>query len=187
MRTRNVVILSIILLLGWFLTGSRSDVLYPPPASSPYKLPWRGGVERLCSQGNRSFATHRGFYEFSWDFFMGVGTDVLAARGGAVVEVVDDLEYPSFEHGNRVVIKHMDGTLATYAHLKYHGTLVKLGELVRQGQHIGYSGMTGRTLYPHLHFHVTDAQNTETIPVTFEDVPTGPPLAARFYTSGNMK
>ena len=71
-----------------------------------------------------------------------------------------------------------------YAHVRKDGALVKLGESVRQGQPLAYSGMVGQSLYPHLHFVVVD-RNEGPVPVTFSDVPTGIPQAGHSYVSGN--
>ena len=88
-----------------------------------------------------------------WD--MPEGTPVLAAREGTVVGIRDD----SNEHGltdefrnksNVVVVEHSDGTLAEYVHLKYQGSAVKLGQAVKTGDLIGYSGDTGFTRTPNL-------------------------------------
>jgi murein DD-endopeptidase MepM/ murein hydrolase activator NlpD len=38
--------------------------------------------------------------------------------------------------------------------LQYNGAIVHAGDSVKQGQPIGYSGKTGYTLFPHLHFIV---------------------------------
>jgi murein DD-endopeptidase MepM/ murein hydrolase activator NlpD len=55
---------------------------------------------------------------------------------------------------NHIVIKHEDGTYAEYQHLKLHGVLVKPSQQVSKNQRIGYSGNTGSTAGPHLHFCV---------------------------------
>jgi murein DD-endopeptidase MepM/ murein hydrolase activator NlpD len=43
-----------------------------------------------------------------------------------------------------------------YWHLQKNGVIINEGDTVKQGQHIGYSGNTGYTAFPHLHFQVQD-------------------------------
>jgi murein DD-endopeptidase MepM/ murein hydrolase activator NlpD len=166
-----------------FATGPSDSDPYPPPQGSPYKLPWQGGVRRFVPQGNRSFVSHRSSHLYAYDFWMPIGTVVLAARGGTVTRVEvnhDGLGVLS----NYVKVEHPDGTSAMYAHVRKDGALVKHGESVRQGQPLAYSGMVGQTLYPHLHFVVV-GPNEEPVPVTFSDVQNGIPLAGHSYISGN--
>ncbi len=56
--------------------------------------------------------------------------------------------------GDVVIVEHDDGVRAIYAHLAHHGVEVQVGDAVRVGDLLGRSGMTGRTLYPHLHVHL---------------------------------
>ena len=166
-----------------FATGPSESDAYPPAQASPYKLPWQGGVRRLVAQGNRSFVSHRGSHLYAYDFWMPVGTVVLAARAGTVTRVEvshDGLGAAS----NYIKVAHADGTSAMYAHVRKDGAIVKQGESVRQGQPLAYSGMVGQTLYPHLHFVVV-GPNDEPIPVTFSDVRNGIPRAGHAYVSGN--
>lgn len=55
---------------------------------------------------------------------------------------------------NEIIILHSDGTLAEYVHLNKNGAVVKIGDEVVQGQHIGFSGNTDWSKGPHLHFSV---------------------------------
>ena len=74
---------------------------------------------------------------------------------------------------NFVVILHSDGTTGEYYHLMQNGAIVSVGETVSQGQKIAYSGNTGHTTMPHLHFAVyraTDWGNTQSIPVRFRSI-----------------
>jgi murein DD-endopeptidase MepM/ murein hydrolase activator NlpD len=167
-----------------FGTGPEDLSAYPPSASSPYKLPWRAGVTRLVAQGNRSFVSHRDGHLRAWDFWMSVGTHVLAARSGEVVEVEDGLDGIG-RLSNFVTIEHDDGTRAVYAHIRKGGAAVKVGDRVRQGQLVASSGMVGQTVFPHLHFVVTDHAGTASVQVSFADVPGGVPLAGHWYTSQN--
>lgn len=168
--------------IAWGTGPSATDV-YPPWQTSPYRLPWQAGVQRFVPQGNRSTVSHRDMHLYAYDFWMPIGTEVLAAREGLVTHVEDGHDGIG-TRSNYVRIEHSDGTSAMYAHLRRGGAVVKKGERVRQGQRVGFSGMVGQTLYPHLHFVVVGPRE-EPVPVTFADVKGGVPRAGRFYTSGN--
>lgn len=173
---------ALFILLG---TGPEDLSVYPSRSSSAYKLPWRSGAKRFVGQGNRSFTSHRGSHLFAWDFWMPIGTEVVAARAGIVVDIDDGSDGIGL-HSNDVVIEHEEGTRAHYAHVRYRGALVKVGDRVEQGQLIALSGMVGQTLNPHLHFFVTDRAGMAAVPVSFQDVPNdGVPRACSWYTSGN--
>ena len=94
------------------------------------------------------------------DFAAEIGTPVLAARAGTVMEVEADFAQAGLDaeqyagRANFVRIVHDDGTMALYAHLKSDGVLVRVGQRVRKGESIGLSGNTGFTAGPHLHFTV---------------------------------
>jgi len=63
------------------------------------------------------------------------------------------------------------GTPGEYYHLRKGGSLVNVGDAITQGQQIGYSGNTGHTTMPHLHFAVYCAVgwgSTQSIPVRFQ-------------------
>ncbi|MGA2130463.1 MAG: M23 family metallopeptidase [Candidatus Pacearchaeota archaeon] len=102
---------------------------------------------------------HTGKLENAVDFLCKEGTPVFAALDGEVVWVKNnsniggpDKKY--WNDGNRIVIRHINEEFTGYEHLKYKGVLVKVGERVKRGQLIGYSGNTGFTFAPHLHFEV---------------------------------
>jgi murein DD-endopeptidase MepM/ murein hydrolase activator NlpD len=165
-------------------TGPEDLSLYPPRETSAYRLPWRAGVSRLVAQGNRSFASHRGGHLRAWDFWMPIGTDVLAARAGKVVEVEDRLDGIGLR-SNFVTVEHDDGTRAIYAHVRRGSATVRVGDDVLRGQVIAASGMVGQTVFPHLHFVVTTHDGAASLPISFADVPEGVPLAGHWYTSAN--
>lgn len=140
-------------------------------------------MRRFVPQGNRSFVSHRGSHLYAHDFWMSIGTVVLAARAGTVTRV--DVGHDGLGAlANYVKVEHADGTAAMYAHVRKDGALVQRGQSIQQGQPVAYSGMVGQTLYPHLHFVVVGPHD-EPIPVTFSDVPNGIPLAGHSYISGN--
>lgn len=154
--------------------------------NSPYKLPWQEGVEHFVSQGNKSFTSHRDLHLYAWDFWMPIGTKILASRSGKVIKVIDHFDGIGIE-SNLIKIEHLDKSKALYAHIKKHGSLVKEGDNILQGQVIALSGMVGQTINPHLHFVVFNKDETESIPISFSDVDGGVPLAGHFYTSQNKK
>ena len=83
------------------------------------------------------------------DFRAPTGTPIPAAGAGRVVA-------RSFNrgHGNFVKIRH-NGTFETlYAHMSRFAKGVNVGTVVRQGQIIGYSGSTGLSTGPHLHYEI---------------------------------
>ena len=90
------------------------------------------------------------------DYAMPVGSPVLAAADG-VVDQVTTQPNGSRSYGHYVVIKH-EGFLTYYAHLSK--SLVRVGQEVKQGQLIAYSGGakgawgSGSSTGPHLHFEV---------------------------------
>jgi murein DD-endopeptidase MepM/ murein hydrolase activator NlpD len=169
-----------------FFTGPDDLSLYPPAETSPYKLPWRAGDVHWVAQGNRSFTSHRGYHLYAWDFVMPIGTEILAAREGKVVEVVDSLDGIGLD-ANFVTIQHADGRSSVYAHIKHAGALVHVGDEVVQGQPIALSGMVGQAPGPHLHFYVVNEEKTSSVPVSFSDVPGGVALAGHPYASTNLE
>jgi murein DD-endopeptidase MepM/ murein hydrolase activator NlpD len=52
------------------------------------------------------------------------------------------------------LVQKVDGGWVIYAHLSK--ALVKAGDKVTKGQHIGESGNTGNSSGPHLHFEMRD-------------------------------
>jgi len=157
-------------LLYSLLTGPSELERYPAPLNSPYRLPFPEDQSRLCIQGNRGIVSHRGKNEFSWDFAMPTGSNISAARAGVVLRVVQEHQGRGVSAPNNLVaIAHSDGSVASYLHIQHNGALVKPGQRVRQGQTIARSGNVGRSLVPHLHFHVRRA-NGDTIPLSFREL-----------------
>lgn len=167
--------------LGLFgLAGSRDGIAWPARPTSPYRLPWTGSERHLCIQGNLSWFTHRGRNAHAWDFWMPVGTPVRSMRAGRVVRVEKDRHGIGLHTANLVEVEHADGTVAVYAHLRRHGAAVEVGDDVRAGDLLGYSGMSGRTLYPHLHVQLE--VDDRSVPLVFAEVPgDGIPRFGRRY------
>lgn len=75
------------------------------------------------------------------------GTPVKASGQGKVLAVGN-----YFFNGKTIFVDHGDGLITMYCHLDRIG--VKAGQMVKRGQRIGRSGMTGRATGPHLHWSV---------------------------------
>ena len=75
-------------------------------------------------------------------------THILASRGGVVITS----GWSTGGYGNYVILSHGDGTSTLYAHM--NSRAVKEGDVVAQGQVIGYVGTTGRSTGNHLHFEI---------------------------------
>jgi len=104
-------------------------------------------AKRLYASG-----THNGV-----DFRASIGTPVFAAAAGTVKGTGDtDTACRGASYGKWVLIEHTNGLSTLYGHL----SLIKaiIGRSVAVGEVIGYSGQTGYSTGPHLHFTVAATQ-----------------------------
>lgn len=74
--------------------------------------------------------------------------------------------------GNRVVIRHSDGWLTIYGHLRRNSIAVRKGDTVQAGQVLAQVGMSGLSEFPHVHFAVRH-HNVPVDPFTGPEKPTG--------------
>ena len=81
------------------------------------------------------------------DFDVPVGTPVLAASAGKVIQAGTIAGY-----GTIVKIQHAKRIQTVYAHLSK--LAVKKGQTVNRGEIIAYSGNSGLSTGPHLHYEV---------------------------------
>ena len=92
---------------------------------------------RIAYYGNR-IRPHKGT-----DFSANVGTPIMATANGTVVKATYDRG-----NGNYVKIKHNSTYSTQYLHMKKRKS--KVGDFVKQGDVIGWVGMTGNTGGPHV-------------------------------------
>lgn len=130
-------------------------------------------------QGFNGAFSHYGASRYAVDFAMPVGTPVMAARGGVVIDTEARFNKGGASrryarYANYVVILHDDGTTGEYYHLQQHGVNVERGQQVVTGQLIGFSDNTGFSSLPHLHFAVYQALpdgKFQSIPFEFSTQP----------------
>lgn len=141
-----------------FKVGSDQAI---PDARAVYRLPWENGRRFVVSQaaGGPITTHHTDESRYAVDFRMPEKTPIVAARGGVVIETeashrLGGRDSMLLSMANYVSILHVDDTIATYAHLAPGGVSVRPGERVVAGTPIGFSGSTGYSSGPHLHFVV---------------------------------
>ena len=144
--------------------------------TQPYRAPFAMSSDHRVTQAYPDATTHVApDSRYAVDIAMPVGTDVVAARGGIVFDIVSknfrsgldvELDGPA---ANVIRILHDDGTYAIYAHLNTNTIRVKPGDVVERGQYIADSGNTGFSSGPHLHFAVVRnvGLQVQSVPVTF--------------------
>ena len=140
-----------------------------------YRLPYKIGTTNIVTQGFNGKFSHKGNSLYAVDFGLRIGTKVYAARGGTVVALEKKHKKSGntrnfSKYANYVTIRHNDGTYGKYNHFKKNGIIVQVGEKVERGELIGFSGNTGFTNGPHLHFVVfkgKDYKSRESLPIKF--------------------
>lgn len=95
------------------------------------------------------------------DFRASVGTPVKAALAGTIKDLEATKIKDGCQYGKFVLIEHANGLSTIYAHLSQ--VSVDKGDTVTTGQVIGYSGNTGYSTGPHLHFGVYASQGIKVV------------------------
>ncbi|PWQ97223.1 peptidoglycan DD-metalloendopeptidase family protein [Leucothrix pacifica] len=98
------------------------------------------------------------------------GTDFAARRGTPVMATGDgvvQLKGRKGGYGNTIILKHREGYTTLYSHLSKYKKDLKQGQVVAQGEIIGYVGSTGLATGPHLHYEFRK-NNIPADPLTVE-------------------
>lgn len=102
----------------------------------------------LYSRGVYKSPSHNGI-----DIQASIGTPLLAANDGTVIAVGNQDKYCyKAAYGKFIVIRHDNYLTTLYGHLSLQS--VSVGDIVKRGEVIGYTGNTGYATGPHLHFTV---------------------------------
>jgi len=113
---------------------------------------------------------HRGI-----DYAADAGTPIMATADGVVIRRA---WYGSY--GNTVDIRHPNGFITRYAHMRAFKRDVVLGTRVKQSDIIGYVGMTGLVTGNHLHYEML--RNGQQIDPLAVDLPAGDPVPSEDRT-----
>jgi len=111
------------------------------------------------------------------DYAAALGTPVRSVGDGAVIKAAYEGGY-----GRVIEIRHRDGMVTRYGHLRGFAKSLRSGLVVTQGQVIGFVGSTGLSTGPHLHFETlvngVSREPTRTLRNASGVVLNGPALAA---------
>lgn len=111
---------------------------------------------------------HQGTDFFTWPFgwhkMVYDQVEVVAAAPGMIIGRSDgnfdrSCSFSSSSPWNAVYVRHDDGSVAWYGHLKKNSLTAKgIGARVVAGEYLGVVGSSGISTGPHLHFELYDAQ-----------------------------
>lgn len=133
------------------------------PVKFQYRLSSRYNLKRRIAYYGYKVRPHKGT-----DFAAAIGTPIVATADGTVTESTR-----RGGNGKYVKIKH-NGTYSTqYLHMKAQN--VKRGDFVRQGDVIGWIGMTGNTGGPHVCYRFW--KNGRQVDPFKEELPAAEPIA----------
>ena len=116
------------------------------------------------------------------------GTPIIATKSGTVILTQTGCTEGNTScgqtYGNFVKLDHGDGIESLYAHLT--SLAVSDGDTVSQGEVIGYSGNTGNSTGPHLHFEIR-VNGTRVDPLEYVDPENPRPVQYSSYNFGDIE
>lgn len=126
---------------------NNKDAKFNTLANAALSWPLRGPITATFHDPDYPYRSVIGEHS-GLDMGVGQGTPIAAAEGGYVAKVGLGTKW----YGNYVMIIHSNSLSTLYAHMSSVG--VSADQYVSKGQIIGYSGSTGFSSGPHLHFEV---------------------------------
>ncbi|WP_127137354.1 M23 family metallopeptidase [Flagellimonas oceanensis] len=133
------------------------------PVKFQYRLSSRYNLKRRIAYYGYKVRPHKGT-----DFAAAIGTPIVATADGTVTESTR-----RGGNGKYVKIRHNDTYSTQYLHMKAQN--VKRGDFVRQGDVIGWIGMTGNTGGPHVCYRFW--KNGRQVDPFKEELPAAEPIA----------
>ena len=149
--------------------------LPPPQAGNTQNI---AAAPAIQPQDQGAMASHTGGSKFIWPVTGGKvishfgskpdgksndGINIAVSEGEPIYAVADGMavyagnQLPSY--GNMVIIRHDNGIMTAYAHAR--SLSVKKNDYVKQGEIIGYVGMSGSVKSPQLHFAVRNGKTPD--------------------------
>lgn len=124
-------------------------------------LDYRGNI----GTDAKVYNNHKGT-DFDVPTFRAMDDDVpINAAAKGIIENLDDTNFDrnmcqnNCGSWNFVTVRHSNGYLSIYGHLKKNSVVVSIGQNVVAGQKLGVVGSSGNSTQPHLHFEVRDELN----------------------------
>lgn len=146
--------LQVVVDLASIPTAERGILLWPV---NPVRITQKFGDTAFARSGAYNGKGHNGI-----DLSASVGTEVRASISGVVVGEGNTDTIPGcYSYGKWILVRHNNGLSTLYAHLSL--IKAKEGQTVAAGETIGYSGNTGYSTGPHLHFTVYATQGVEIV------------------------
>ncbi|MFJ6750791.1 M23 family metallopeptidase [Streptomyces sp. NPDC091266] len=153
LRTRKPLRRMLLLALAPAAIGTTLALTAPAPAVAGSPATWtRPTTARYqVSAAYGISGTWLAGHHTGVDLAVPTGTRIRSVSSGTVV-----LARTSGDYGKAVTIRMSDGNYTLFGHLSR--ITAHVGQKVRAGTPLGYSGATGRAFGPHLHFEVRTAR-----------------------------
>jgi murein DD-endopeptidase MepM/ murein hydrolase activator NlpD len=123
------------------------------------------------SSGYNHQGTDLYLWPFAWNKMAAGDVMVIAAADGVIIHREDGNQDQSCGFNglrwNAVYVRHADGSIAWYGHLKRNSLTPKnVGDTVTTGEYLGLVGSSGNSTGPHLHFELHDVNFNQIDPYT---------------------
>jgi hypothetical protein len=132
------------------------------PANPNQLLDYSCGTRTYDISGYNHAGTDIFSWPFGWYKMDHNEVEIIAAAPGTIILKQDGNSDRSCAMNNNpwnaVYIRHADGTVAWYGHMKKGSLTTKqVGDIVNTGEYLGIVGSSGSSTGPHLHFELHDS------------------------------
>lgn len=149
---------------------------------------WPLETVRFTQHFGETSSLYRGKPHNGTDFGAPIGTQVFAVADGVITAMGNNDKSLTlkYQYGRHIMIDHKNNMSTLYAHLSSFRAGLAVGQSVKRGELIGYSGNTGYSTGPHLHFGVyyTPSVEFKSLPPAAGLVPVGVVLNGESFLPG---